>query len=150
MEFVEYIFHILITQLLFKTNQIYFFFKYFLLVDYNTSEVWTMQSDRGLFQVMYSMHFKLYWTYSSFNVLRILGSWIIPSDIPFVIQRDVLVCEQSNSWNVNLQICITAFGRRFLWRIRTHNTFVRRHSILMLHRNNVTLFWLHAEMYPGV
>jgi len=20
----------------------------------------------------------------------------------------------------------------------------------MLHRNNVTLFWLHAEMYPGV
>jgi len=39
MEFVEYIFHILITQLLFKTNQIYFFFRYFLLVDYKISEV---------------------------------------------------------------------------------------------------------------
>ena len=52
----------------------------------------------------------------------------ITSNIPFVIQRDVLVCEQSNSREGSLQTYITAVGRCFLWRIRTLNAFVRRHS----------------------
>ena len=52
----------------------------------------------------------------------------ITSNIPFVIQCDVLVCEQSNDREVSLQTYITAVGRCFLWRIRTLNAFVRRHS----------------------
>ena len=53
---------------------------------------------------------------------------VIPSNIPFVIQRDVLVCEQSDRRHVSLQTYITADGRCFLWRIRTPNALVRRHS----------------------
>ena len=52
----------------------------------------------------------------------------IPSDIPFAIQRDALVCAQSDRRHVSLQTYITAVGRCFLWRIRTPNAFVRRHS----------------------
>jgi len=44
------------------------------------------------------------------------------------MQRDVLVCEQSDRRHVSLQTYITAVGRYFLWRIRTPNAFVRRHS----------------------
>jgi len=53
---------------------------------------------------------------------------VIPSNIPFVIQRDVLVCEQSDLRHDSLQTYITAVGRCFLWRIRTPNAFVRRNS----------------------
>jgi len=59
---------------------------------------------------------------------------VIPSNIPFVIQRDVLVCEQSDRRHDSLQTYITAVSRCFLWRIRTPNAFVRRHSIPTLHR----------------
>ena len=59
---------------------------------------------------------------------------VIPSNIPFVIQRDVLVCEQSDRRHDSLQTYITAVGRCFLWRSRTPNAFVRRHSIPTLHR----------------
>jgi len=52
----------------------------------------------------------------------------IPSNIPFVIQRDLLVCEQFDRRHDSLQTYITALGRCFLWRIRTPNVFVRRHS----------------------
>ena len=40
----------------------------------------------------------------------------------------------------------TAIGRCFVWCIRTPNAFVRRHSILILHKT-VTCFWLHAQVY---
>ena len=53
---------------------------------------------------------------------------VIPSNIPFVIQRDVLVCEQCDRRHDSLQTYITAVGRCFLWRIRTPNALVRRHS----------------------
>jgi len=53
---------------------------------------------------------------------------VIPSNIPFVIQRDVLVCEQFNRRHDSLQTYMTAVGRCFLWRIRTPNAFVCRHS----------------------
>jgi len=59
---------------------------------------------------------------------------VIPSNIPFVIQRDVLVYEQSDRRHDSLQTYITAVGRCFLWRIRTPNALVRRHSIPTLHR----------------
>ena len=51
-----------------------------------------------------------------------------------MIQRDVLVCEQSDRRHDSLQTYITAVGRCFLWRIRTPNVLVRRHSIPTLHR----------------
>jgi len=52
---------------------------------------------------------------------------VIPSNIPFVIQRDVLVCEQSDRRHDSPQTYITAVGRCFPWRIQTPNAFVRRH-----------------------
>jgi len=39
----------------------------------------------------------------------------------------------------SLQTYITAVGRRFLWRIRMLNAFVRRQFILILHRIVLTL-----------
>ena len=39
---------------------------------------------------------EIQWTYHCVNVLCILTA-LIPSKVPFVIQRDVLVCEQSDS-----------------------------------------------------
>jgi len=71
---------------------------------------------------------------------------VIPSNIPFVIQRNVLVCKQSNSRHVGLQTYIAAVGRCFLWRKRTPNTFARRHSTSESNRVNVMLFWLHVEV----
>jgi len=53
---------------------------------------------------------------------------VIPSNIPFVIQRDVLVCEQSDRWHVSLQTYIAAVGRCFLWCIRMPNTLFHRYS----------------------
>jgi len=64
---------------------------------------------------------------------------VILSNIPFVIQRDVLVCEQSDRQHDSLQIYITAVGRCFLWCIRTPNAFVRHYSILILLRTVLTL-----------
>ena len=66
--------------------------------------------------------------------------------------RDSTRCTCSaNSPTVDTLACkpnTTAVGRSFLWRIRTLNAFVRRHSILILHRTvNVTLFRLHAQVY---
>ena len=52
----------------------------------------------------------------------------IPSNILFVIQRDVLVCEQFDRRHDSLLTYITAIGRCFLWRIRTPNALVRRYS----------------------
>jgi len=60
-------------------------------------------------------------------------------NIPFVIQRDVLVCEQSDRRHVSLQTYIAAVGPCFLWRMQTLNAFVRLHSILILHRTVLTL-----------
>jgi len=53
---------------------------------------------------------------------------VIPSNIPCVIQSDVLVCEQSKCQHDSLQTYITTVGRCFLWRIQTPNVFVHRHS----------------------
>jgi len=53
---------------------------------------------------------------------------IISSNIPFVIQCDVLVCEQSDCRHDSLQTYITAVGRCFLWCIRPPNAYVCRHS----------------------
>ena len=73
---------------------------------------------------------------------------VVPSNIPFVIQRDVLVCEQSDRRHDSLQTYITAVGRCFLWRIRTPNALVRRHSNSDYIPNScVTCFWLHAQVY---
>jgi len=73
---------------------------------------------------------------------------VIPSNIPLVIQRDVLVCEQSDRRHASLQTYITEVGRCFLWRIRTPNSFVRRHSKFASTSNRyVTCFWLHAQVY---
>ena len=49
---------------------------------------------------------------------------VIPSNIPFVIQHDVLVCKQSDRRHDSLQTYITAVGHCFLWRIRTPNALV--------------------------
>jgi len=54
---------------------------------------------------------------------------VVPSNVPFVIQRNVHVCEPSDSRYVSLQNYTTAVGRSFLWRTRTPNVFVRCHSI---------------------
>jgi len=51
-----------------------------------------------------------------------------------VIQCDVLVCEQSDRRHDSLQTYVSAVGRCFLWCIRPLNVFVRRHSMLILHR----------------
>ena len=76
------------------------------------------------------------------------SSCVIPSNIPFVIQRDVLVCEQSDRRRDSLQTYITAVGRCFLWRIRTPKAFVRRNSNSDSTSNRyVTCFWLHAQVY---
>ena len=73
---------------------------------------------------------------------------VIPSNIPFLIQHDVLVCEQSDRRHDSLQTYLTAVGRCFLWRIRTLNAFVRRHSDSKSTSNRyVTWFWLHAQVY---
>ena len=70
-----------------------------------------------------------------------------PSNIPFVIQRDVRVCEQSDRWHDSLQTYIAPVGCCFLWRIRTPNAFVRRHSNSDSTSNcYVTCFWLHAQV----
>ena len=39
---------------------------------------------------------------------------LIPTNLPLMIQRDVLVCQQSICWRVNLQTYIAAAGRCFL------------------------------------
>ena len=62
-----------------------------------------------------------------------------------MIQRDVLVCGQSDRRHDSLQIYIAAVGGCFLWLIRTLNAFVRRHSTS--NHFNVTCFWLHAQVY---
>jgi len=73
---------------------------------------------------------------------------VIPSNIPFVIQRDVLVYEQSDRRHDSLQTYITAVGRCFLWRIRTPNAFVGRRSNSDSTSNRyVTCFWLHTQVY---
>ena len=64
---------------------------------------------------------------------------VIPSNIPFVIQRDILVYEQSDRRHVSLQTYITAVGRCFLWRIRTPNALVRRHFLIPTLHQIVTL-----------
>jgi len=64
---------------------------------------------------------------------------VIASNIPFVIQRDLLVCEQSDRRHDSLQTYLIAVGRCFLWRIRTTHAFVRHHSILVLIRTVLTL-----------
>jgi len=72
----------------------------------------------------------------------------IPSNIPFVIQRDVLVCKQSDRRRDSLQTYITAVGRCFLWRIPTPNAFVRCHSNSdSISKRYVTCFWLHTQAY---
>jgi len=50
----------------------------------------------------------------------------------------------ANSRHVSLQTYMTAVGRCFLWRMRTLNTFVRRHSTsisnrLTLHCSDLTV-----------
>ena len=73
---------------------------------------------------------------------------VIPSNIPLVIQRDVLVCEQFDRRHGSLQTYITTVGRCFLWRIPTTNAFVRRHSNSGSSLNRyVTCFWLHAQVH---
>jgi len=73
---------------------------------------------------------------------------VIPSNIPFVIQRGVLVCEQSDRRHDSLQTYISTVDRCFLWRIRTPNALVRRHSKFDYIPNScVTCFWLHAQVY---
>jgi len=68
--------------------------------------------------------------------------------MPFVIQRDELVCEQSDRRHDSLKTYITAVGRCFLWGIRTPNAFVRRHSDSDSTSNRyVTCFWLHTQVY---
>ena len=62
----------------------------------------------------------------------------IPSNIPFVIQLYVLVCEQSDRRRDSLQTYVTAVGRCFLWRIRTPNVLFVVILIPTLHRT-VTL-----------
>jgi len=71
---------------------------------------------------------------------------VIPSNIPFVIQRDVLVCEQSDRRHDSQQTYIAALGRCFPWRIRMPNAFVRRHSNSDSTSNRY-VFWLYAQVY---
>ena len=52
------------------------------------------------------------------------------SNVPSVIQRDVLICEQSNSWHVSLQTYTTAVGRCFLWSVRAPNAFVHLYTVV--------------------
>jgi len=56
-----------------------------------------------------------------------------------VIQRDVLVCQQSDRRRDSLQTYTTAVGRCFMWCIRTPNAFVRRHSTFDSTSNRATL-----------
>ena len=74
---------------------------------------------------------------------------VIPSNTPFIIQRDVLVYEQSNRQHDSVQTYITAVGRCFLCFVSNAQRFCSSsfYSDSTSNRVNDTCFWLHAQVH---